>query len=40
LKTAIRERLDDSMADEAKVCFQFATEFFQEMMTLVEYKDE
>jgi len=23
------------MADEAKVCFDFAKEFFQEMMTLV-----
>ncbi len=40
LKTAIRERLDDSMADEAKVCFQFATDFFKEMMTLVPSKDE
>ncbi len=40
LKAAIRERIDDSMADEAKVCFEFATRFFQEMMTLVEYKDE
>lgn len=40
LKTAIRERLDDSMADEAKVCFQFATDFFKEMMTLVPNKDE
>lgn len=40
LKTAIRERIDDSMAEEAKICFQFATDFFKEMMTLVEYKDE
>ena len=40
LKVAIRERLDDSMADEAKVCFQFATDFFKEMMTLVPSKDE
>ena len=40
LKAAIRERLDDSMADEAKVCFQFAKEFFEEMMTLVEFVDE
>lgn len=31
LKTAIRERIDDSMAEEAKVCFKFATKFFQEM---------
>ena len=40
LKAAIRERINDDMADEAKVCFEFATRFFQEMMTLVEYKDE
>lgn len=32
LKVAIRERLDDSMADEAKVCFDFAKRFFQDMM--------
>lgn len=31
LKTAIRATLDDSMADEAKVCFEFATRFFKEM---------
>jgi heme oxygenase len=40
LKTAIRERIDDDMADEAKICFQFATEFFKEMMELVEYTNE
>jgi heme oxygenase len=40
LKAAIRERLSDDMADEAKVCFQYATEFFQEMMTLVKKDDE
>lgn len=40
LKAAIRERINDSMAEEAKVCFEFATEFFKEMMTIVEYKDE
>jgi heme oxygenase len=40
LKTLIRERISDDMADEAKVCFEFAAEFFKEMMTLVEYKDE
>lgn len=32
LKIAIRERLDDSLADEAKVCFDFAKRFFQDMM--------
>ena len=36
LKTAIRERLDDSLADEAKVCFDFATEFFKEMMDIAK----
>ena len=32
LKELIRERLDDSMADEAKICFDFATQSFQELM--------
>jgi len=32
LKTAIRAKLDDSMADEARICFDFATKLFQEMM--------
>ena len=36
LKTAIRERIDDSMAEEAKICFDFATKTFQEMMDVVE----
>lgn len=36
LKTAIREKLDDSMADEAKVCFEFATQLFVEMMELAD----
>jgi heme oxygenase len=40
LKMAIRAKIDDSMADEAIVCFDFAKRFFQEMMELVEYKDE
>jgi heme oxygenase len=40
LKIAIRERLDDSMADEAKVCFQYAADMFKEMLELVEYTDE
>jgi heme oxygenase len=40
LKVAIRERINDDMADEAKVCFDFATRFFQEMMTFVEFTDE
>lgn len=40
LKVAIRTRLDDSMADEARVCFQFAKEFFEEMMTQVQATNE
>lgn len=32
LKDKIRTRLDDSMADEAKICFDFATQLFTEMM--------
>jgi heme oxygenase len=40
LKMAIRERINDDMANEAKVCFQFATDMFKDMMELVEYIDE
>jgi heme oxygenase len=36
LKLAIRERLDDTMADEAKVCFDFAKEFFEDMMVIAK----
>jgi heme oxygenase len=36
LKAAIRERLSDDMADEAKVCFDFAKRFFQDMMAVVK----
>jgi len=35
LKANIREKLTDDMADEAKLCFKFAGELFEEMMTLV-----
>jgi len=31
LKEKIRSKLDDSMADEAKICFDFATKTFQQM---------
>ena len=31
IKDKIRTRLDDSMAEEAKVCFDYATELFQQM---------
>jgi heme oxygenase len=34
IKDAIRVKLNDSMADEAKVCFEFATRFFEEMMVI------
>jgi heme oxygenase len=40
LKAAVREKISDDMADEAKICFEFATDFFKEMMDLVEYQDE
>ena len=38
LKASIREKLTDDMADEAKVCFKFAGELFEEMMTLIPNK--
>jgi heme oxygenase len=31
LKNKLRAKLDDSLADEAKICFEFATELFQDM---------
>jgi heme oxygenase len=31
IKEKIRSKIDDSMADEAKVCFEFATRLFQEL---------
>ena len=31
LKELVRARLDDSMADEAKLCFEFATKMFQQL---------
>ena len=31
IKNKIRTKLDDSMADEAKVCFDFATKLFKEL---------
>ena len=38
LKASIREKLTDDMADEAKVCFKFAGELFEEMMSLISNK--
>jgi heme oxygenase len=40
IKEAIRAKLTDDLADEARVCFEFAKRFFDEMMDLVEYVDE
>jgi len=34
LKTAIREKINDDMAAEAIVCFEFATQMFKEIMEL------
>lgn len=34
LKELIRQQLDDSMADEAKLCFDFATRLFEELETV------
>lgn len=35
IKQAMRSKLSDDMADEAKICFDFAKRFFDEMMTQV-----
>jgi heme oxygenase len=36
IKEAIRAKLDDSLADEAKVCFDFAAKLFEQMMDIVK----
>ena len=36
IKEAIRAKLDDSLADEAKVCFEFATKFFEQMAEIAK----
>lgn len=36
IKNLLRQKLDDSLADEAKVCFQFAADFFQDMMSTLD----
>lgn len=36
LKAAIRTRISDDLAEEANVCFEFATQFFKEMMELAK----
>lgn len=42
LKTSIREKLDDSLAEEANICFDYAIELFKRLMELniPKYKDE
>ena len=39
IKQALRSKLDDSMAEEAKVCFSFAKRFFDEMMSQVDVSE-
>jgi heme oxygenase len=36
LKSQIRAMINDDMADEAKICFEFATQFFKEMLELTD----
>jgi heme oxygenase (biliverdin-producing, ferredoxin) len=36
IKEAIRAKLDDSLADEAKVCFDFAAKLFEQLMDVVD----
>ena len=42
LKEEIRSRIDDSLGDEANICFDFAIKLFQQLMELdiPKYKDE
>lgn len=40
IKEALRTKLDDSLADEAKVAFEFATKLFEQMMEIAnDYKN-
>ncbi len=34
LKAIIREKINDEMAEEARLCFEFATQFFKEMLDI------
>lgn len=38
IKNILRAKLDDSLADEAKVCFSYATDFFNDMMSVVDVR--
>ena len=40
IKTILRAKLDDSLAEEAIVCFGFAAKCFEQMMDFVEFVDE
>lgn len=40
IKDAIREKLTDDLADEAKVAFGFAAKLFEQMMELVDFVDQ
>jgi heme oxygenase len=40
IKNILRAKLDDSLADEAIVCFDFAGKLFEQMMDFVEFVDE
>ena len=40
IKTILRAKLDDSLAEEAKVCFQYAADLFADMMQFVETANE
>jgi heme oxygenase len=40
IKNILRAKLDDSLADEAIVCFEFAGKLFEQMMEFVEFTNE
>jgi heme oxygenase len=40
IKNILRAKLDDSLADEAIVCFDYAGRLFEQMMEFVEFTDE
>jgi hypothetical protein len=40
IKNILRAKLSDDLAEEAKVCFQFAADLFADMMQFVEPANE
>ena len=40
IKNILRAKLDDSLADEAIVCFEFAGKLFEQMLEFVEFTNE